>query len=59
MNTEARNPRSTRLDELTAVEIVGLMNDEESTVMDAMRAARAASRSPRPARPRRSSRAGA
>jgi len=39
MNTEARNPRSTRLDEMTAVEIVGLMNEEESAVMDALRAA--------------------
>ncbi|MEX2242453.1 MAG: N-acetylmuramic acid 6-phosphate etherase [Fimbriimonadaceae bacterium] len=39
MSTEARNPRSMKLDEMSAIEIVGLMNEEESAVMDALRAA--------------------
>ena len=34
--TEARNPHSTRLDELTAVEIVRLMNREDATVAAAV-----------------------
>ena len=39
MNTESRNPRSIKLDEMSALEIVSLMNKEESVVMDALRAA--------------------
>ena len=39
MGTESRNPRSTNLDRLTAREIVKLMNEEEATVIKAMKAA--------------------
>jgi N-acetylmuramic acid 6-phosphate etherase len=41
MNTESRNPRSTNLDKMSALEIVELMTDEESVVVDALRAASA------------------
>ena len=36
LQTEARNPASTRLDELTAEELVGLMNREDATVAAAV-----------------------
>lgn len=36
MSTEARNPRSTRLSEMTAIEIVRLMNEEEPAVLAAL-----------------------
>lgn len=39
MSTESRNPRSTQLDTMSAVEIVRLMNEEEATVLKAMQAA--------------------
>jgi len=39
MNTESRNPRSMFLDKMSALEIVALMNSEESVVIDALRAA--------------------
>lgn len=37
MNTEARNPRSIGLDKMSASEIVRLMNEEEQTVMRALK----------------------
>lgn len=39
MSTESRNPRSNRLDKMSANEIVQLMNEEEQVVMQAIRAA--------------------
>ncbi len=42
MATEARNPRSSNLDKLTAIEIVRLMNDEEATVLTVLKQAEAA-----------------
>ena len=36
--TEARNPRSERLDTLSSAEIVALMNDEDHTAVEAVRA---------------------
>ncbi len=36
MGTESRNPRSTKLDRLSALEIVRLMNQEESAVLRAL-----------------------
>lgn len=36
MSTEARNPRSYNLDQLSAVEIVRLMNEEERVIFDAL-----------------------
>lgn len=40
--TERRNPRSTRLDEMAAAEILALMDDEEAVALDAVRRARPA-----------------
>jgi N-acetylmuramic acid 6-phosphate etherase len=39
LTTEARHPRTTQLDAMSALEIVTAMNDEDRTVADAVRAA--------------------
>jgi len=39
MGTESRNPRSMRLDQMSAAEIVRLMNDEEAYVVSALESA--------------------
>lgn len=36
LTTEARNPASTKIDTLTAIEIVRLMNEEDATIADAV-----------------------
>ena len=40
LQTESRHPRSERLDDLTALEIVELMNDEDARVVESVRAAK-------------------
>src|SRR6202050_2490976 len=38
LSTEARNPASSRLDELSTLEMLGVMNDEDAKVAAAVRA---------------------